>query len=182
MGGTLHYWCHFPRLLFCFFPIVLNLGSSKFFFFFFKQSKSSFCKEIFLTEAKTVKISPYDYNLQWQTSIPRSLLPTTLFLCLLVRHSFSTQVLKKCILLVSSIWYRIPAPPFLILHMYYDYRESSLEANSPHVPPKTLVLWLIPWLHFWSEIFPFWTGPSLCSLFFKLCSHFSEWDTWTPVV
>lgn len=71
---------------------------------------------------------------------------------------FSTQALKKCIFFVSSILYSIPAPPFLILHVYYDYRESSVEANSPHVPPKTLVLWLIAWLHFLSEIFPFFSN------------------------
>lgn len=115
-------------------------GLIKVFFFFFEQSKSSSCKGNFLIVAKTVIISPHDYNLQWQTFIPLSLLPTTLFLCLLVRHSFSTQVLKKCIILVSSILYRIP---FFILHIsYYDYRESRVEANSPHVPPESLVLQL----------------------------------------
>lgn len=68
-----------------------------------------------------------------------SLLPT-LSPFLLVRH-FSIYVLKKSIILVSSILYRIY---FLILHMLcYDYGAGGRkEVKSPHMPPETLVLWL----------------------------------------
>lgn len=138
--------------------------------FFFKQSKSSSYKKIFLIVAKKIKISTCDYNLHLANqhySLSLSFL-SSLSLFLRVRPLSFAQVLKKCIVLFSSILYRIP---FQIFHKLY---KIIGRAEWRRILPMCLLKFLncdcLTPLLLWDMSF---MNLTYSWLFFKLCLHFT---------